>query len=785
MAHQPGLFGPQVRALRHGVGLSQAELAERAGISERTVSDVERGLRTSVYPATARQLARALQVDGDRLAAFLLAAQGKAGNGDTAAREIGLLPAAIRARMPASLTRLFGRDLELAMLLDLVRSPATRLVTIVGPGGVGKTRLALEVAESTQDEFPGGTYFVDLSALDDAALVVPAIAGSVGIQPGPGELAPQLVRRLSGDRSLVVLDTFEHVLAAAVEVGRLVAACPALVVMVTGRSGLDVRGERQLPLRPLAVDGAVDGVQRAAAVELFFDRARAVLPDLAETPSDVDVVRAITARLDGLPLAIELAAARVKHMPLPDLLKHLDRRLDPLVGGSRDLPPRHQTMRAALDWSYALLTGEEMRLYRCLGVFRGGFDRKGAAFLAARSARPRDADSLETLSNLVNSSLVRVETDPFGEARYGVLDLVREHAGERSQAAGDLDLLRHRHAQYFLFLAERAEPELRGAGQHEWQRRMLQEEGNFRAALTWARESGDAELRLRLAGALWMFWRWAGLFTEGRAWLDGALADGRECSTGARLRGLWGAGWLAYNQGDYSRTDDAGRQMLALLGNSADALHRRNALTLVGNAALAEGKHDEAIVVLREALSLCQPAGESWYLATSLLNVGTAQLSAGLTSDALPVLERAMVIYETIGDRHFMARCLLQVSQAHIFDGQFALAAVEVRRAVQISEQLGDGWSLAEGLEAVANLVAEENPASAATMAGAADRIREQIAMRPHPADASANRRRLNEARARLDPGEFDRAWSHGRGLPLAQVMSMAAVACAAAGPGG
>lgn len=760
-----------------GAGLTQAELAESAGVSERTVSDLERGLRTTVYPSTARQLASALAVADDVVSEFLLSARGLSQDRRVGAK-IGPLPSVYRSFLPFRLTRLIGRERELASLLALVKDPDVRLVTVVGPGGVGKTRLAAEVAALVHDEASAATYFVNLSVIDDVDLVLPAIATCVGLQPATTELVPSLARRLGAGRSLVILDTLEHLLDAATGIGDLVAACPGLTVLATSRTAMHVRGEREVPLQPLAVEAGVEGEYGAPpAVALFLDRATAVSPAFPVTPATRAAISEICARLDGLPLAIELAAARVKHMSLGDLQQNLDHRLDRLVGGPRDLPPRHQTMRAALDWSYALLGGPELRLFRSVSVFRGGFGRDAVEAVVAADPGGRGEEVVAPLSALVNASLVVVESGASGLGRYRLLDLVREYALERADAAGDLDALRCRHAEYFLGIAERAEPELRGADQREWHARLLEDEANFRAALTFSLEAGEAELALRLAGALWMFWRWSGLFREGRGWLDAAIAAGSGCSPAARLQALWGAGWLAYHQGDYWRTNEAGIEMLELLSADENGLPRRNALTLVGNAALADGRLDEAIATLGEALAACGDARSGWHLGTSLLNLGTAQLRVGRTAEAKQLFARAKKIYEELGDRHFTARALIELGYAAMADNEPADASTHIQRAMEMSEQLGDAWSIAEGLEAVACLRSETAPEVAALLAGAAERLRDQVSMRPHPPDAVINRAHMDRARTRLGTTAFDQAWAKGRRASLGGVMEMAMVA--------
>jgi tetratricopeptide (TPR) repeat protein len=492
------------------------------------------------------------------------------------------------------------------------------------------------------------------------------------------------------------------------------------------------------------------------------------------SPAALELVADICTRVDGVPLAIELAAARVKHMSVRELRTQLSHRLEPLVGGARDLPARQQTMRGTHDWSYALLGADEMRLFRCLAAFRGGFGSEAAAMMTRSAESSSAADVMGPLSILVDSSLALVEPGATGEGRYRLLDITREYAVERSVTAGEFDALRRRHAEYFLAQAELAEPELRSREQQQWHARLLENEGNYRAALTWALEVGKGEVALRLAGALWMFWRWAGLFAEGRAWLDAALAAGTDCPLEVRCQGFWGAGWLAFHAGDYRRTGELGEEMLRLLAGRDDALQRRNALTLVGSAALADGRNDAAVAAYGEALSVCSGLGPSWHLATSQLNLGTAELQSGQSIGARELFERALAIYEQLGDQHFTARVLVQLAYSALSMGQPADAAIQIERAMEIFAELGDGWSIAEGLEAVAALHSDTDPRYAAVLGGAAERLRERIAMRPHPSDARINKAHLVRARAQLPGGEFDDAWSEGRGMTLESAVRLA-----------
>jgi len=772
MPSQAANIGSQVRTLRLAVGLTQAELAENAGISERTISDLERGLRGTIYPATARRLAAALDIAGDQLADFLSDARG----GDAArapAPAIAQLPSDQRARLPVPLTRLLGRESEVATVLELITDPGARLVTLVGPGGIGKTRLAIAVAATAQVDFPGGTFFVSLSDTDDPDMVLPLIATALGLPTVLGDVHSVLARRLGEGRTLVMLDTLEHLVTAAPAIARLLEAAPELTMLATSRSALHLRGEHEVPVMPLPVGRTADEESAPApAVELFLERAAAVAPGF--DAATIELVADICTRVDGVPLAIELAAARIKFISVGELQKQLQHRLEPLVGGARDLPARQRTMRGTHDWSYALLGADEMRLFRSLAAFRGGFGTEAAETISGLAEPASVTDVMDPLSVLVDSNLVVLEPGATGEGRHRLLDITREYAVERSVAAGEFDALRRRHADYFLARAERAEPELRGRDQQQWHARLLEDEGNFRAALTWALEVGQGEIALRFAGALWMFWRWAGMFAEGRAWLDAALAAGYDCPLEVRCQGFWGAGWLAFHAGDYRRTGELGEEMLRLLAGRDDALLGRNALTLVGSAALAGGRNEAAVAAYGEALSLCAGLGTSWHLATSQLNLGTAELQAGRGTEARGHFESARVIYEELGDQHFTARVLIQLGYSALSMGQPAKAAIQIERAMELVAGLSDGWSIAEGLEAVAAMQSHTDPRLAAQLGGAAERLRERIDMRPHPSDARINKAHLERARGQMPGNAFEDSWNEGRRMALESAVGLA-----------
>lgn len=760
----PRSFGDEVRRRRRGAGLSQADLAEGAGISERAVSDIERGVRSSVYAATARRLADALTITGDERRRFLEAAAQPRSDSDTAVTRA--VSPRYRARLPLPLTRLVGRDDDLAGIGALLRDEATRIVTIVGVGGVGKTRLAVEVALQWQATTGDSVHFVDLGDVAEAAAVMPAIAAALGLAVDESSVLSRVSGELTGQRALLLLDTFEHVIGAAPDIANLAALTPQLTVLVTSRAPLRVRGEHQWAIAPLQVEApAAARTMLAPAVQLFLERARETSPRLVEDPDTVALAAQICRRVDGVPLAIELAAARVGSMSMRDLLRGLDDRLTPLTEGRRDSPQRHRTMRAALGWSHEMLGDSARRTLRALSVFRGGATSDAVAAVVGDRVASDSA-----LGALVDASLVVVEHGSEAP-RYRLLDLVAAYAAGLAEELGDTDALRDAHAGHFLGVAQRAEPHMRASGQREWFTRLLGDEANFRAAMVHALERGEAVTALELGGALWMFWRWAGLFADARTWLDQALRLGDERSP-LRLQALWGAGWLALHQGDYERTAGVGAEMRRLAG--ADAVQRRNALTLVGTAELARGDDAAAVGSLTEALSLSETATDAWVQATSLLNLGTALSAAGRPEDAIPLCRRAVARYEQIGDGHFCARAQLQLAYASLRLGDIAAAAARITEALALLRELGDMWSTAEGLEAVSALRANDRSADAVMLAAAADRIRGMIGMHAHPADARVNTARLQLARSALGETEAARAWQRGHDAPLDEILTSA-----------
>jgi predicted ATPase/transcriptional regulator with XRE-family HTH domain len=586
-------FGDLLRRLRQAVDLSQEELAERAGLSMQTISALERGIRRAPYRHTIAALADALDLDeGDRSRLHSAAGRRHAGGvgpivAQAAPRAVPP-PAPDAPSAPETLPpalpdpTLIGRAAALAEATARLRGAAGRLLTIVGPGGVGKTRLALALAGAMTHEYADGATVVLLADLRDLTGVAAQVGRALGLPDRALDPVAALRVHLRERQILLILDNYEHLLPTAPLVADLLAAAPGLVVLATSRAPLRLRREEVYDLPPLACPDpahppAPEALADYGATALFVSRARAAYPDLAPTAADAATIAAICARLDGLPLALELAAARLNVLTPTGLLERLATRLPLLTRGARDLPERQRTLRAALDWSHDLLNAGEQALFRRLATFTGGATLVAIEAICAPPA-PLEIELLDWLDGLVEQRLVRREGGD-GESRFAMLETVREYAAERLAAnAEDAATLLHRHSGYFLALAEEAASHLTGAKQERWTAILRADHDNLRAVLRRAIDGGDAATALRLAAALWRFWYAGGHWAEGRGWFRAVLALPSAADdatlTLARATILRAAGGIAIFQSDFGPAEEALRAALALareLGDSAGA----------------------------------------------------------------------------------------------------------------------------------------------------------------------------------------------------------------------
>jgi predicted ATPase/DNA-binding SARP family transcriptional activator len=677
-----------------------------------------------------------------------------------------------RVELPAARTPLLGREPELAEAGDLLRSGDARLLTLTGPGGIGKTRLATEVARRLASDEHRSAVFVDLSHLSDPGLVASTIANALRLSTGGRPLEEALADHLAHEPPLLVLDNFEQLTEAAPLLGHLLTASPELQLLVTSRAVLHLTGEHEFPVGPLALPGEGDdeeAARAAPAVALFVARAQAAKRDFELSAENVADVVALCAALDALPLAIELAAARVKLLSPGELLERFGKRLE-LPAAVQDAPERHRTLRAAIDSSYELLDDSERQLFGRLSVFLGGW-----TLAAAESVCSGDGadDVLPVLGSLADKSLV-VDTGSH-ERRFTMLQIVREYALERLAGAGEEKDLRIRHAAYFAGVAEEGEPELNGPSQDVWAARLDAERDNFRAALAFTLESGDGLTALRLAGALRRLWLLHADLSEGRAALEAALAAALDAPLVSRAKALNGLGVLAAEDGDIEAAERAFEESLEVARRLDDDERRMAVLTNLGNIAFFRQDFDRARELYDEGARLAEKLGSTFNAATAARDLGLIELALGNVGAAIERCEEALELARAGGTPQLVAACLRSLASAIVIRGELGRAQELVEESLGIVRRLNEPRAVAECLETAAGIAAAGGDgARAAALFGAADAVLESVGTSRTPERQPWIDVYQEAARLKLEPGRFEEELARGASFSLDEAIELA-----------
>ena len=690
-------------------------------------------------------------------------------------------PALPPPQPPIAPTSLLGRDAELAQVVAQLMQPACRLLTLVGPGGVGKTRLALAVADHLRDAFADGVILVDLAPISDPHLVVPAIAQTLAVEQTAGRTPLHALREhLNSRRLLLVLDNFEQLLEEAPAVAELLATARQLKVLVTSRAALRLRGEHEFAVAPLALppagrDADIDTLLAYPAVALFVERARGVNRSFQLTPANARAVAAICRRLDGLPLALELAAARAKALAPEAILARLDQALPLLAGGQRDLPERQQTMRRTIGWSYDLLDEASRPLFRRLSVFAGGWTLE-AAEAVGRPSPHGGTETLEQLAHLVDQSLVVAEpAQGDGEVRYRMLEPIRQYARELLVTDGETETVHQSYACYYLSLAEAARPELSGPGQRTWLDRLEAEHDNLRGALASLHMQGQAELLLRLAAALYQFWYFRGHMSEGRTWLERALAASLGVESKARADALIGAGQLAWRQGDYGRQEAFLAEGLSLSRKLGDKRVTAAALGGLGNRAWYAGQREPAAELFEASLQLHREIGDKRGVAIMLKNLGALAGDAGDYLRATELVEESLALRREIGDVRGVAVELQNLASVWHKLGEHGRARALLIESLRICRELGEKRVMVLCLEMFATLAGVGGEIErAARLWGASQAVRDALGTPAQPHQAVADEAEKQRARTQIGDIAWAAAWEQGQVMTLEHAVAYA-----------
>jgi predicted ATPase/DNA-binding CsgD family transcriptional regulator len=717
--------------------------------------------------------------------------------------------------LPAPRSSFVGREREvLEVEFDLATS---RLLTLTGAGGSGKTRLALEVARDLVEAYPDGVWLVELAPLSEAALVPKAVAEALEVLERPTEPLTDTLAEVLRDRQLLlVVDNCEHLLEASARlVDKLLDSCPRLRILATSREAIGVEGEIRRDVPPLSIPDpqhtpSPEELEGYESVRLFVERARERDPTFYMSPHNALTVANVCGRLEGIPLTLELAAARVGTLSLEQILERLTDSLGLLTRGGRTAVPRQRTLKGTLDWSYDLLCEPERVLFGRLSTFAGGWTLEALEAVGSGGG-VEEGEVLDLLSGLVEKSLVVAKGSDEGGVRYRLLEPVRQYALARLEESGEAEAAKRAHARYFLALAEEAEPELLGPRETEWYDRLEQEHDNIRVALSWSLEGADPELGVRLAGAIWWFWHRHGHLNEGLRWLEEGLAKGGEASAIARAKALDGIGMLAYGQGDLTRMRESATEGLRLSAEASLGInHRAHFLRVLGDASWLEGNHERATKLAEESLALSREANEMGGMANTLITLGTASLwGSGDLEQARAFFEEGVAISRELGSESILRAHLTALALTFLLQGDLEKAAALAEEGAALSREAGDrlllplpltwvGWvALLRGdlerakalhqeslvlskdlgahkqltlmlLEALACAAGAKGEAEkAARLFGATEALREAMGIPLEPALRTLEEPYLVEARSQLEEGAWTAAWEEGQKMSM------------------
>lgn len=692
--------------------------------------------------------------------------------------------------LPVPPTRFVGRAAEVAEIRDQLLDPSVRILTLTGPGGMGKSRMAIRVAAELLHSFEDGAFFVSLAPIRHPRLVIPAIARALEIREGGGKSLPETLEEELKDRELLlVLDNFEHVRSAARDLAGLMSRCPGLKALITSREVLRLSGEHDYPVPPLALPPPrtsmnPEALSTFAAIRLFCDRAEIADPEFELTEHNAQTVVDVCRRLDGLPLAMELAAARLRTMSADELLDALAARLSVLTDGAVDLPERQQTLRDAIAWSFELLDDNEQVLCRRLSVFAGGCDADVAESVCAPEG---DAEVIKMLDSLAAKSLLGITFRPTGEGstlelgenvpRYTMLETIREYAREQLEDAGEWPDFRARHRDWCVDLAGRAEPNLRGSDAEFWMAVLERDHDNLRAALSrcFERGSDDPEQGLRMANALMNFWYEHGHVSEMRDWLEQGLEAAPSASESVRARALYGVAGMARHQGHLEEAEIFAEDALALYRDVGNQGGIARVLGELGAILQRKGQNDRSEQCLREALEILRGIDDPERLSFTLVTLGVLQHIQGRLDEAAENYRESLDIGRQRGDKHAAATALVNLGEVAQLQGDMEKARSLFCESLSLYHQLHMDIAIAYSLEVLAGIdIAEGRATSALQLFGAADSLRELTGTPVESFNQERYQQDMEAARTALVEAEFSAAWNTGRELTPEEAVKLA-----------